>query len=75
MAGVRIVHHSKGYRELLTHPNVQADVLRRARAVAVAAGDDAVAVQSPAHTRARAAVVMPNGDPDNKMIRNLDAGR
>lgn len=75
MAGVRIVHHSKGYAALLKHPALQADVLRRARAVAAAAGDEAVAVQSPARTRARAAVVMPKGDPENKLIRSLDAGR
>ena len=71
----RVVHHSKGYAALLKHPAVQADLRRRAEAVAASAGDDFDAQQSPAHTRARAAVVAPRGDSDNRMIRALDAGR
>lgn len=75
---VRIVHHSEGYAALLKHPALQADVLRRAQAVARAAGGVAegyVAEQSSPRVRARAAVVAVYGDPDNKLIRNLDAGR
>ena len=78
MAGVRIVHHSKGYAALLKHPRLQADVLRRAQAIARAAGgeqDGFVAEQSAPRVRARAAVIARYGDPDNKMIRSLDAGR
>jgi len=71
----RIKHHAKGYRELLTHPAVVADLRRRAERVAEAAGKDFDAQQSAPHTRARAAVVAPMGDPENRMIRALDAGR
>lgn len=78
MAGVRIVHHSKGYAALLKHPAVRADLLRRAQAVARAAGGveaGYVAESSTPRVRARAAVVAVYGDPGNKILRNLDAGR
>ena len=74
---MRIVHHNKGYRALLTDRKVQADLEARAQRIAAATGDESiVAVSSaPAHTRARAAVFARRGDPENKIIRALDAGR
>ena len=75
---VRIVHHSEGYAALLKHPNIQADLKRRAERVAAAAGGEDegfYAEQSEPRVRARAAVVAPFGDPENKLIRSLDAGR
>lgn len=75
---VRVVHHTKGYAALLRDPKIQADMLRRAQRVAAAAGGEAegfVAEQTPAHTRARAAVIARYGDSENALIRALDAGR
>ena len=74
---MRIVHHNKGYRALLTDSNVQADLERRARRIAAATGDWTIVAESsaPVHTRARAAVVARMGDPENKIVRALDAGR
>lgn len=72
---MRIKHHSKGYAALLKHPAVQADIERRAQAVATAAGEGIVAESSTPIRRARAAVVAPRGDSDNRIIRALDAGR
>lgn len=74
---VRVKHHSKGYAALLKHPNVQTDLEQRARRIAAAANDPDILYESsvPIHTRARAAVVAPIGDPENKIIHALDAGR
>lgn len=74
---MRIKHHSKGYAALLKHPAVQADIERRARNIAAATGDPDIEAESsaPIHTRARAAVVAPMGDSDNKIIHAIDAGR
>lgn len=72
---VRVKHHAKGYAALLTDARILADIRSRARAIAEAAGDEFDMRSSEPHTRARAAVIAPQGDPDNKMIRNLDAGR
>lgn len=71
----RVVHNRRGYADLLKDPAIVADLRRRAEAVAAAAGSGFEAKQSQPHTRARAAVVAPQGDPNNKMIRALDAGR
>lgn len=78
MAGVvRIKHNPKGYAALLKHRNVQADLESRAQRIAAAANDPDILFESsaPIHTRARAAVVAPMGDPENKIIHALDAGR
>lgn len=80
MAGVeRVKHNAKGYRELLTDPKVQADLLARARRIAAAAGGRSAGFVVPEpptpRKRARAAVIATRGDSDNRMIRNLDAGR
>lgn len=72
---MKIVHHGPAYAALIRSRAVQADLDRRARSIAAACGDDYYARSSKPHTRARAAVVAPLGDPENKMIRNLDAGR
>ena len=72
---VRVKHHSKGYEDLLVDPGVLADVRARASRIAEAAGDGFDMKSSVPHSRARAAVIAPMGDPDNRMIRSLDAGR
>lgn len=72
---MRVVHNRKGYAALMTNAAVLADVRRRAQAIADAAGPEFDMQSSEPRKRARAAVIAPQGDPDNKMIRNLDAGR
>lgn len=74
---VRIVHHAKGYAALLRDPKILADLSRRAAAIAAATGDRAIVAETsdPIRRRNRAAVIAPMGDPDNRIIRNLDAGR
>lgn len=73
----RIVHHSKGYAALIKAPAIQADLERRAQRIAAATGDESIVAESsaPVHTRARAAVIARRGDPENKIIHALDAGR
>lgn len=75
MAVRRIKHLSKGYAALLVDPKVQADLKRRAQRIADAAGGDVVAESSTPRRRARASVIAPNGDPGNRILRNLDSGR
>lgn len=70
---MRIVFKSKGFRDLLTDPAILADVRARAQRIADASGYE-MKSDTP-HTRARAAVVAPDGDPDNKMLRSMDFGR
>lgn len=72
---MRVVHNRKGYAALMKDAAVLADVRRRAQAIADAAGPEFDMQSSEPRKRARAAVVAPQGDPENKMIRNLDAGR
>lgn len=74
---IRIRHHSKGYAALLKDSGVQADLEARARRIAAATGDESIVAESsaPIHTRARAAVIARGGDPENKIIHALDAGR
>lgn len=74
---MRIKHHSKGYATLLKAPAIQADLERRARQIAAATGDPDIVAESsaPIRTRARAAVIAPQGDPENKIIHALDSGR
>ena len=75
MARVRVVHNKKAYAALLKDAAVLADVRRRAERIAAAAGPEFDVQSSEPRVRARAAVIAPQGDPDNKMIRSLDAGR
>lgn len=42
----RVTFRNKGFRELLTHPNIQADLRRRAERVAGVAGEGYVAASS-----------------------------
>lgn len=74
---MRIKHHNKGYAALLKHSNVQSDLERRTQRIAAATGDETIVAESsaPIHTRARAAVVAYMGDPENKIVHALDAGR
>lgn len=75
---VRVVHHAKGYAALLKHPAVLANLERRAEAIAQAAGGGrrfVAETSDPIRKRNRAAVIAPGGDPDNQILRNLDAGR
>lgn len=78
MRRTRIVHHGKAYAQLIKLPAIQADLYRRARNIATAAGGAAEGfhpVYSQPRVRARAAVIASRGDSDNKLIRNIDAGR
>lgn len=74
---VRVKHIGKGYEALHVLPAAQRDLERRARAVAAAADDVSVVAESssPIRSRNRAAVIATQGDPKNKIIRALDAGR
>lgn len=82
MAVTKIVLNGKGFVELLQSPEVQADLKRRADAIAAAAGDGMVAdlvrltskrsrvtvrTATPAAKRAEAV--------DRKLTRAIDAGR
>lgn len=75
--GVRVKHIGKGYEALHRLPAAQADLYDRAKRVAAAAGDEDIVAEpsSPIRKRNRAAVIAPLGDPKNKIIRALDAGR
>lgn len=76
---MRIKHHSRGYAALLKDPAIVADMHDRARRIAAAAGGEDEAIYAPTPStpskRARAAVVAAMGDPDNRMLRSMDAGR
>ena len=70
-----------GFRELRKSPAVRAEILRRAEAVAAAAGDGFRAVESAPRNRARAAVVPVTAEAaarnarENTLLHALDAGR
>lgn len=79
---VRLKFNSKAFRQLLTDPKVQADLLERAQAVAEAAGEgvEVLPVETP---RRRAHVVVATQTDEaakdnaeqNTLIRAIDAGR
>ena len=80
----RVVFLPGAFEELLRHPNVAADLTRRAEAVAGAAGGlpaGFVAASGQGATRARAAVITATGRGirtnarDNTLLRCLDAAR
>lgn len=81
MAKPRIVLNSRGVRALLRHPNVRADLERRARAIAAVAGDGMEATAVAGRTRARASVITATPDAmraearDRRLTRSIDAGR
>ena len=72
---------NKAFRELRTSPAVRAEIMRRAEAVAAAAGDGFQAVESAPRNRARAAVVPVTVEAarknarENTLLHALDAGR
>lgn len=79
---IRVVHDPRAYAALLTSPEVQADLQRRAERIAAAAGDGFVAEQSrPVRRRARSAVIAVTyearrrNSKDNVLLKSLDAGR
>lgn len=80
MAG-KLTFNRDAFRALRTDPKVQAEILRRAKAVAAAAGDGFEAVTSPPRNRARASVVPVTAEAaarnarDNTLLHALDAGR
>ena len=73
----RIVHKSKGYAALLKHPALQADLEKRAEAIAGATGDGSIVAEGsgPIRKRNRAAIIATRGDTNNLILRNLDSGR
>lgn len=83
MATVRIVHNRKGYEALLKSAAVQADLLRRAEAIAEQANAEGLHVvrSEVGANRARAAVI--TGDIEamkaearhRNLTRAIDAGR
>lgn len=83
MAKVTVKHNSKGYAELLKHPNVLADLERRAEAIAATANSEGLHVvrSEIGPNRARAAVI--TGDIQamraeanhHNLTRAVDAGR
>jgi hypothetical protein len=80
-ANVRIVLNSPGIRQLLRSDEVEADLKRRADAVAQAAGDGHAASSAKGSNRARASVVTETFDAIRSESENhtltaaLDAGR
>ena len=78
---MKIKWNLAAFRELRTDPAVEADILRRAQAVADACGDGFEAeLMAQSKTRARA-IVKPvtyaaarENSAENTILRNLDAG-
>lgn len=81
MPKVRIELNSRGVDQLLKHPAIQADVDRRARAIAAAAGPGMEPSSMVGATRARASVITATREAreaeatDRALTRALDAGR
>lgn len=79
---MRVVHHAKAYRAVLTDPKLVADLRRRAEQIAAASGEGYEAKSEPLpKRRARAAVVTVSAkakrenSAENTLIRNLSAGK
>lgn len=78
---VRIVLNRKGVRDLLRSPQVKADLERRAKAIAAAAGPGHAVDSETGRNRARAAVF--TDDPaamaaeakNHQLLLSIDAGR
>lgn len=72
----RIQHISKGYAALHKLGTAQADLVKRGERIVDAVGDPRIVLEpsSPIRKRNRVAIIALGGDPDNKIIRNLDAG-
>lgn len=80
-AKVTVKINRAGVRALLTGPEMQADLARRAAAIAEAAGEGMVADAGVTGSRARAAVITQSVEAmraeaeDRALTRALDAGR
>lgn len=78
---VRIEMNKDGFQELLKSEPIRADLDRRARAIAAAAGDGMLARSSIGTTRARAQVITDSLDAklaeakDKSLTKAIDAGR
>lgn len=78
---VRIELNSKGVRQLLHDPGVLADLERRAKRIAAAAGEGMETDSDAGGTRARAVVITATRDAqraeatDRALTRAVDAGR
>lgn len=80
---IKIKHHPKGYRQLLTAPAVAADLERRAEAIATAANaaGSHVVRSEIGRNRARAAVITADVEAmkaearNRNLTRAVDAGR
>lgn len=81
MARARIKLNRAGVRALLRDPKVEADLARRARAIAAAAGPGHQVDSSIGRNRARAAVITETVEAklaeatDRDLTRAIDAGR
>ena len=81
---VKIKFHERGFEQLLRHPRLKADLLRRAERIRDAAGgedDGFVARSGEGATRSRAAVIAASyrarraNAKSNVLVRSIDAGR
>lgn len=78
---VRVKINRKAVRALLRDPKVAADLERRARAIAAAAGPGHVVESEIGRTRARAAVITETPEAalaeatQRRLTRSIDAGR
>lgn len=81
MGRVRIELNSRGVRELLRSPGVRADIDRRVRAIAAAAGEGMEPSTIAGRNRARGSVITGTWDArhseatNRALTRALDAGR
>jgi len=81
MAAVRVKLNSEGARALLRSVEVQADLRRRSRAIAAAAGEGMLSEVTVGSNRARGQVVTATTEArvreakDKALTRSLDAGR
>lgn len=80
-SNVRIEFNDKAFRDLLRSDEVKADLERRARRIAAAAGPGHVAESERQRNRARAAVITETSEAkraeavDHALTRAIDAGR
>jgi hypothetical protein len=81
MASIRVKLNKQGVRQLLTSAAAQADLDRRARRIAAAAGPGFEAESTPSPARAHATVVTGTTEAriaeatDRALTRAIDAGR
>lgn len=81
MARVRLEFHYDGFNEVRTDPAVQAEVNRRAEAIAAAAGEGFEVRAGVTKSRARAVIITATPEAmlaqatDHRLERSIDAGR